>query len=392
MGARELELMTTGEKRNLGTLAERVLADFYSVQLARSRRERERWERTPSGPRTGSAKWNRQELYIDEDRRERACVASRRHLARHPEWLEGLARLDEASLSEVVAMQHYLEVDLEDLSLPEAERRSEDTYSGAGGNICNQMLLDAARSAFMVDGEEFDFSAEVAGHGEAVEANPCDVERLQQALSDRLVAAVMRCLGDEPPPLLLRAVTTTMSQSGLANVERACNEPQVVVCGGDHHLRYELSGLEAGVWELSLFTRKFGFEQCIVYGATPRDGAPGEEPLPAACSSSSSASKLCRVRLRVGPGGGVDGDVVELRKELRILDRRGRQLRGLTSSVGRRRSLWEPLRAAAELALRICTRCALGCSAACASAYFAACAAYGRARARVKLAPDRSAK
>merc|ERR1712110_291349 len=40
--------------------------------------------------------------------------------------------------------------------------------------------------------------------------------------------------------VLLQAVTVTMSQSGLANIERACDNTLVAVCGGDQIVRYTL--------------------------------------------------------------------------------------------------------------------------------------------------------
>ena len=51
-------------------------------------------------------------------------------------------------------------IDLEDLSLAPEDRRSEDVFTGADGSVCEQLLLDAPRELFVVDGVEFDFAKE----------------------------------------------------------------------------------------------------------------------------------------------------------------------------------------------------------------------------------------
>jgi len=336
-GACEVELASRGVEPRLGSLAEHVVADFYSAHLARSRRDRDRLERSPSGARASSAKWNRQEVYLDEERCLRARSASRWHLARHPEWLEGSSRLDAAALREVVAMQHYLEVDMEDLTLPEAERRSEDSYAGPGGDVCDQMLLDAARGTFVVGGEEFDFSVEVAGHQTTVETNPCEMERLQQAFTDRLVAAVIRCLGDEPPPLLLRAVTTAMSQSGMANVERACSGPQVVVSGGEQALRYELRTVSQDSWEVCASMRKWEFEEFVVVEEAASD-EPGKVTI-AQCSSSSYIARTCSLRFQVQEGG-IHADVCGFSDQVWIVDDKGKPIHLPGQATAKTRTSW----------------------------------------------------
>merc|ERR1739845_328411 len=91
---------------------------------------------------------------------------------------------------------------------------------------------------------------------------------------------------------------------------------------------------------------KFGFEQCIIYGSEHSNGAtptnakwPPEDQDPAAveCSSSSSISKACRIRFTAsGPDDSVEVDVLDLKKETWIVDRRGRTLIG-SAAVPRRR-------------------------------------------------------
>merc|ERR1740117_1638765 len=99
-------------------------------------------------------------------------------------------------------MQHLLEIDSEDASLPEDTRRCEDTCVDG---VNWQFLLDAARGHYDVSGVAFDYS-EVSG-GEP-----------EQDFVDRLVGEVRRATSSG----LLARVTSAMSQSGLAALERAC--------------------------------------------------------------------------------------------------------------------------------------------------------------------------
>jgi len=215
-----------------------------------------------------------------------------------------------------------------------------------------------------------------------LEDDSLEVERLKQDFSTRLVTAVRRCLADsslggEPHQLLLQAVSTAMSQSGLANVERACETPQVVVGGGEQTIRYELKSIGSEAWELTLSVHKHGFEQCIVYSSPP--DATSErfpDPLPLTCGPSSSILKACTMHLSVSAGSAENGesaagqcnivaDVIDLRKEFRLVDNAGRPLPGFGKSGLWSRRLGSYLRNAAEAALRLCGRCFSSCARGC---------------------------
>jgi len=373
----------------LGAFAEGVVREFYEGQRRRHLRERERLERSGAiGLRGGTAKWNRQELYINRLRMEQAQAASRRHLvARHASWLEGAQRGKGGpsfeALSDIVAMQHFIDVDVEDLSLPEPSRRSEDTFRG---DVCDQFLLDAPRSKYYIEGVEMDLSEESRRHS------------LPQAeFCDRLVDAVQSCLGVGAPPKLLRAVSSSMSQSGVASMERATSsrgEPQVAVSGGDQHTWYSLRAVdepEGRAWDLEMMVRKTGFEQCIIYPSPLEQPHSSEDPIPSACSSSSAISKSCRIRYRArGADGEVEADVQELTSEIRLLDDRGRPLpvlAGLVSpSADRLRDgPRSPPAAAAALAVYACGLCVGGCGLACRGAVRLVGKACGRLRPHAKV-------
>lgn len=176
---------------------------------------------------------------------------------------------------------------------------------------------------------------------------PEEIERLQQRFQRRLVAAVQHCLQDSPPALLVQAVTTMMSQSGLANVERACDRPQVFVCGGEQHVQYDLVHVGEDTWEVSMLVRKEGFEQCMVYAeegiSNANDGAAGRmhlDPVAVSCAVSSCIQKSCRLHVRLLKGGlgapaeRMEADVVELHNAVTLLDSQGQTLPGLGLSDG----------------------------------------------------------
>lgn len=366
--AREVELVTLPTA--IVADAEVALNEFYEAQAVRHRRDRQRLESSNNlGP---SAKRNRQELYLNIGSLENALAASRLHLSKHPEWLQGSSKWDLQQLKEIAALQHYLQVDLDDLGLPPEARRSEDAYGGVDSNISEQMLLDAPRSTFVVDGQVLDFASAI-GHTRRTSVNrdPDEVEKLHKEFTAQLVATVRQCLGGSPPPNLLRVVTTSMSQSGLANLERACDTLQVAVSGGEQQLRYSLTSLSVsgGPWDVELFLRKTGFEQCIIC----RSAVPGEfeDPIPLACSSRSSITKSCRIRYGFSAGDALEVDAQEMHIEHQLVDRQGRLLEGFSSGTRRQSRLGvsgRTFRLSGQLAQRLCSTCMGGCSRLCAAA------------------------
>eukprot|EP00435_Cladocopium_sp_Y103_P062044 s855_g23.t1 len=199
----------------------------------------------------------------------------REHLQRHPElWrLSSNELLLGRSWLEIVALQHLLWIDLEDLSLPAEERRSEDAFTGEDAAVCEQLLLDAPRELFVIDGVEFHFAREAPPemHGAHLDGN--DLEILKRHFGERVVAAIRAAGGGATPSvLLMRAVTSALSQSGLAHLEQACAALQLAVSGGEQQVRFELRpAASGGPWELELFVRKANFRQCIIYSSGGND-------------------------------------------------------------------------------------------------------------------------
>ncbi|CAK0906799.1 unnamed protein product [Prorocentrum cordatum] len=338
---------------------ERLLDDVYEPLRQRHARERCDLERRGhSATSSRAAEWHRQEVYLDEDQLARARAASRQHLlGRHVEWLTGPRPLPDEALRDLVHVQHLLDLDLEDLRLPDGAKRSRDRFSGQSGDVSEQMILDATRSVFVIDRKTFCFSTVFEEHG----ANPDEAQVLKRLFSEALVESVEQCLGrgGQAPPMLLRAVSTAMSQAGLAHVE--CADPrgqQLVVSGGDQSVRYELQSRADGAWDLEMSVRKSGFRHfimCCPSGCSAGDGEADAHvgDAPQACGQGSFVSKSCRVRFRaLATSPAVEADVLEVSRQTAVLDDRGRPL----GAPRRHEAVCSqgPLRALAAVTTRLC--------------------------------------
>eukprot|EP00438_Fugacium_kawagutii_P034051 Skav232726 [mRNA] locus=scaffold1843:62615:79073:- [translate_table: standard] len=287
------------------------------AQTRKYQAERDRVQRG-KGAKT-FARWNKQELYLNEESRERAKTASRQHLQRHPE----LCALSSNEL-------HLLWIDLDDLSLPPDERRSEDAFTGTSpleaavvleslshlmlswdnlqdyclgkwassstaiepsadpeivrllikipigyllgedGAVAEQLLLDAPRELFVIDGTEFHFAREASPEMYGADLDGNDLEVLKRQFGERVVAAIHAALAPAGKSLrlLMRAVS-----------------------GGEQDVRFELRSCSPdGPWDLELFVRKANFRQCIIYNNSEAT----EDSSPRACSPSSFFLKSCR--------------------------------------------------------------------------------------------------
>eukprot|EP00928_Gymnodinium_smaydae_P056842 TRINITY_DN40151_c0_g1_i2.p1 TRINITY_DN40151_c0_g1~~TRINITY_DN40151_c0_g1_i2.p1 ORF type:complete len:450 (-),score=102.02 TRINITY_DN40151_c0_g1_i2:462-1778(-) len=364
-------------KPRLDRQAERILALFYDNEFetqfeARQRLERNLSDRGLSRPPPSESgflgKWNRQELQLQPALRASALHASRRHLAKHrEEW----RRLSDEELWRCIGTQHHVSTDVEDMQLPKEKRRSDDRYGGPDGSFNEQFLLDCCRGTYVIDGQRFDFSESLRARGLDLNRRPLpELEELKSEFVKEICAALQRCLGAcasvttaASTTLMMRAITTEMSQSGMANLERAWGDPQVAVCGGESTLYYELCASQEGIgaastqaWDLELSVRKTGFEMCLV--------CDGDNSPQIACSANSFLSKAARIRFQVSDlgDGRVDiaADVFHVGGETHISDECGRLVQLPTIRRLRREGLLRRLfRGSATIVLRACDVCGL---------------------------------
>uniref|UniRef100_A0A7S1F7T8 Uncharacterized protein n=1 Tax=Noctiluca scintillans TaxID=2966 RepID=A0A7S1F7T8_NOCSC len=195
-----------------------------------------------------------------------------------------------------------------------------------------------------------------------MEDHATEVEAMERDFMERIIRALLRCLRDDAPAVLIRGVSSCMSQSGLASVERACQSPQVIVGGGDQRVHFELSALESlSAWDLRLSVRKFGFKTCIIIPTV--DGELCDvDPMPVICSDSSSLVKGCTVRFTLSLfGSELLVDVLQLQNELKVVDDEGKQLVSPRGTLQLKRSWQSKGRFLVRLGGSCLGACARGC-------------------------------
>lgn len=332
------------EDAKLGGVSQRLVRELYTELASKSKRQRVQRQRL--GFNAGCAKWNREELYLDPELRGAAEASSHGYLRRHSALLVGAGRLEEKNLKGRLALQHFLDIDLEDVLRPPPARRNEDEFVDDPGpmhDVCCQMLLDATRGVYVVDGETFDFVADLEASGLILEESPCEVEQLKEACAARLVEAVRRCLHEGmpgealPAPALLRTVTVALSQSGLANVERAAASrggPQVVVGGAEQDVRFALRRLGEVAWNVTLEVTKANFSACVVLFSDEDGDSHEAESAMLACGEGSYMRRAATLLFEVADENIVLAEVTDFCSELVLLDQRGPLACGVGVLVG----------------------------------------------------------
>mmetsp|Transcript_29498 Transcript_29498/g.81002 ORF Transcript_29498/g.81002 Transcript_29498/m.81002 type:complete len:392 (-) Transcript_29498:112-1287(-) len=258
-----------------------VQAVFDSL-AAEAEAERRRVEDLQARAGDTPAKRNRRETYLGTAQRREWEGRARSFLERRSDVVRALST---EALYSAVMMQHLLDLDAADTGLPAAQRRSDDAYTGS---VNGQFVLDAARGRYTVEGEVFHF-AEAEG------------DEPEEAFVERVTEAVRRLALKQCGEWQLERVTTAMSQSGVAALERSglC---RTAVSGGSLQVEYrldeDLERKEGLVVRLQ--TRRQGFREYLPGGGG--EGVEDATPLP--CDATSSLQKTATVAY--GPKGDVD--------------------------------------------------------------------------------------
>ena len=122
----------------------------------------------------------------------------------------------------------------------------------------------------MVQGTRHNFEETLAKSGLDVEKQSLEVESLKEAFATSLAADIRRQLTESDAGFmsqkganqLVQAVTALLTQSGLANIERACND-HIMVSGGEQELQFELRQGPPRCWDLVMSCKKFNFTSFV---------------------------------------------------------------------------------------------------------------------------------
>jgi hypothetical protein len=217
--------------------------------------------------------------------------------------------LTSSQLRFLVMLQHFVSEDTSDFYRPEVQRKHQDAFEGVcTDGVNSQLVKDAHRSEFSIDGRSF--SLHDAAHQELEgEERSAAVIRFQtefvMALESYLLAFCSRrglsALGTRK---LLQAVTTQMSQAGLANLDRGSQATRYFVGsqGLEQRTVYNLSTMQSAelgeVLKLSILCMKTGFSQYLEKDELLR--RPGVDR-PKRCKPSSYLYQYATLRFALGP-------------------------------------------------------------------------------------------
>merc|ERR1712039_77428 len=132
--------------------------------------------------------------------------------------------------------------------------------------------------------------------------------------------------GEGCPRVLVQAVSRSLSQSGMANLERACGGPQVIISGGEQRLQYDLVSISESpaVWEVHASMRKELFESFVIIDEAC-EGEMGSVTV-LQCSADSYISRSSVLRFTLKGENEVLVDVCNLVNDIHLVDDDGQQL------------------------------------------------------------------
>lgn len=180
--------------------------------------------------------------------------------------------LSRSQLRFLILLQHLVAEDTNDFCRPRDARKYQDAFEGVlTDGVNSQLVKDAHRSEFSVEGQSFvlkDLPSEESGERQQV------ISRFQTdfvvCLETFLLAYCRRRrLSTVGTRQLIQAVTTQMSQAGLANLDRGSQATRYFVSstGLEQRTAYNVSTMDGGelgeAVKVSILCMKTGFEQYL---------------------------------------------------------------------------------------------------------------------------------
>lgn len=304
---------------------EPLLRGFFEELHARC--EEEKLQYAQAGQRPSPQKVNFWETHIGLENIECHASRSRLFLQSFDDFRSG-QHFSQEQLRFAVLVQHFVSQDTMDVRRLPEKRMHDDVFEGILTRSVNaQLITDAHRAEWAIEGNGF-----------IVPKAESDEERKQliadfgaglvTALEEFLLSfCERRQLSVRGTEHVIQAVTTQMSQCGLANLDRCSRVGQYMVGGArlKQHVNYNISCMDAGplgdALKLTLGCLKEGFDFFQPTTGTSEDDSPH-------CCDPNSRMYQCatlRFTTKLGletPTGEdeVSCDVLDVYDEVRICD------------------------------------------------------------------------
>jgi hypothetical protein len=289
------------------TLARQIIKEVYQELEIKNMEDRNSYEK--AGLCASTQRSNVWETYTDKERLRAFAAQSMEFVRTHPDCR--MRNLTTKQLRFLVMLQHFISEDTSDFYRPECERKHMDSFEGVNTDAVNsQLVKDAHRSEWSIEGRSFSLQQGDSAGGStvrlSVEEQKQRITRFQRelvaALEDHLLGFCRRRgLTSVATKRLLQAVTTQMSQCGLANLDRSSEAAKYFVHGQglDQRTTYNISTMVEGGQEmlkLSLLCMKTGFTQFHTQETLGLEHASTLDTSPRLCKPSSYLYQYATLR------------------------------------------------------------------------------------------------
>jgi len=293
------------DQRNLH-LAKVVIREIYSELERHCEEEQRHYEQ--SSVRPSQQKCNVWATYTNKARLQRFASDSLAFVQSNADCRTRL--LTAKQLRFLILLQHLVSEDCSDVNRPESLRKHQDAFEGVQtNNVNSQLVKDAHRSEFSVDGRSFSMQDLPAVPEGQEEERRHAIAKFQTEFVTALESYLLsfchrRGLSPGGTRRLIQVVTTQMSQAGLANLDRGSQAARYFVSshGLDQRTAYNLSTMSspggAEALKLSILCMKTGFTQYLEKDETLR--STGAE-YPKRCKSESYLYQYATLCFSVGP-------------------------------------------------------------------------------------------
>lgn len=250
-------------------IAKSVICEIYRELERRCYEEQRQYEE--SGTQPSQQKVNFWATYTNKARLQQFASDSLGFVQKNAECRSRV--LNTKQLRFLILLQHLVSEDCNDITRPERLRKHQDLFEGdLTDSVSSQLIEDAHRCEFSIEGRSFSLQEELQEEGRQEERKKRIAQfqsELVHALETYLISfCAKNGLSPGGSKRLMQAVTTQMSQAGLANIDRGSQASRYFVGsnGLDQRIAYNLSTmytLDQEALKLSIVCMRTGFTQYL---------------------------------------------------------------------------------------------------------------------------------